>query len=408
MADVLSPEVNPIVSNNDTSKALLEPIEDKLSGLNLESKEGIDFSNAAAESERSSDNVINKKQGNDHNQEENDDTGDQSGREKRRGSLERYKPPSTGNYSREEREKHRRRGHFGETKKQDEEQQEDKEKGGRSHGRFRGKGKGKDNRHSNHASQDDQNNERSKEDDSQGYGARGSYKSQLSKDWADYSFEDENKPAEGSPTANSKPKDKKDNRSWGATPEKESLTWGDPSEQNHNSNNNRRSDRKNPRNERNHNQHNDYRNQYEQIDLRQKLNEKRAANPNYEHGSTDNNSYAQNGNHNNSYRENNRNPQRQSRGVVQSNWASKSEFERYSNDKGRGVKGNRNPNDNQYNEKHSNQARSAAGNLPRPKKNTENFNPCHDPPEARILFATPGMSHYDRPHYSRDVIVVVR
>ena len=41
MADVLSPEVNPIVSNNDTSKALLEPIEDKLSGLNLESKESI-------------------------------------------------------------------------------------------------------------------------------------------------------------------------------------------------------------------------------------------------------------------------------------------------------------------------------------------------------------------------------
>ena len=28
--------------------------------------------------------------------------------------------------------------------------------------------------------------------------------------------------------------------------------------------------------------------------------------------------------------------------------------------------------------------------LPRPKKNTENFNPCHDPPDMRILCAPPG------------------
>jgi len=43
---------------------------------------------------------------------------------------------------------------------------------------------------------------------------------------------------------------------------------------------------------------------------------------------------------------------------------------------------------------------------PGQKRTPKNFNPCHDPPEARILFATPGMNHYDRPHYSRDVIVV--
>merc|ERR1712154_10530 len=118
------------------------------------------------ESERNLGNIRNGKHEGDHSVAENDDSGDQAGKEKRRGSLERYKPPSTGNYSREEREKHRRRGHFGETKKQDDEPQETKENFGRSHGRFRGKGKGKDNRHSNHVSQDDQNNERSNEDDS--------------------------------------------------------------------------------------------------------------------------------------------------------------------------------------------------------------------------------------------------
>ena len=406
MEDVQSPEVKPSMSNNDIPKTSSESIEDKLSGLKLESKEQIDFSKAAAESERSSDNVQSGQQEGNH-YDGNDDSGDQLGKEKRRGSLERYKPPSTGNYSREEREKHRRRGHFGETKKQDDEPSENNEKGGRSHGRFRGKGKGKENKNSNNASQENQKDANSNEDGSETHGARGTYKSQLSKDWADYSFEEDTKPADGSPTANNKSNGKKDNRAWGGTPEKESQTWGGE-DRNQNRNHDRRPDRQNQRHERNHNQRNDYRNQYEQpTDLRQKLNEKRAANPGYEHSSSDNNFQAQNGNYNNGYRDNNRNNSRPSRGVVQSNWASKSEFERYSNDKGRGTRGNRNENIDKFNDKHGNQAPSAAGSLPRPKKNTENFNPCHDPPEARILFATPGMNHYDRPHFSRDVIVVV-
>ena len=155
MEDVQSKEVKPDMSNSDIPKASSESIEDKLSGLKLESKERIDFSKAAAESERSSDNVQSDQQEGNH-YDGNEDSGDQSGKEKRRGSLERYKPPSTGNYSQEEREKHRRRGHFGETKKQENGPPENNEKGGRSHGRFRDKGKGKENRNSNNASQENQ------------------------------------------------------------------------------------------------------------------------------------------------------------------------------------------------------------------------------------------------------------
>lgn len=44
--------------------------------------------------------------------------------------------------------------------------------------------------------------------------------------------------------------------------------------------------------------------------------------------------------------------------------------------------------------------------LPRPKKNTENFNPCHDPPDMRVLCAPPGLSRYTRPYSTRDVAVV--
>ena len=409
MEDVLSPDAKPTMANIDTSKQLLEPIEGKLSELKLESKEEIDFSKASAESERNLDSIRNGKHEGDNSAAENDDSSDPAGREKRRGSLERYKPPTTGNYSREEREKHRRRGHFGETKKQDDEQPENKEMGrnnGRSHGRFRGKGKGKENRNSNTASQEEQTEGNTKEKDSQGSDTRGTYKSQLSKDWADYSFEEDTKPTESSPTANNKSTGKKDNRNWGGTPEKDNMAWGDPSDQNQDRNYERRSDRPNPRHERNYNQRHDNRNQYEQpTDLRQKLNEKRAANPGYEQGSSDYHQQNQNGNYNNGHRDNNRNHQKPaSRGVVQSNWASKSEFERYSNDKGRGFKGNRATNDGNFN---SNQAPSAAGKLPRPKKNTENFNPCHDPPQMRILSATPGVKYYDRPCGSRDVIVVV-
>jgi len=66
---------------------------------------------------------------------------------------------------------------------------------------------------------------------------------------------------------------------------------------------------------------------------------------------------------------------------------------------------------NQHNnrqEQHQQQQHSAAGRkpLPRPKKNTENFNPSHEPPEMRILCAPPGLSRYPRAYSTRDVAVV--
>lgn len=50
--------------------------------------------------------------------------------------------------------------------------------------------------------------------------------------------------------------------------------------------------------------------------------------------------------------------------------------------------------------------KTAAGKLPLPKRNTENFLPSYAPPEMRILAARPGLKHYDRPYSSRDVLVV--
>jgi len=50
--------------------------------------------------------------------------------------------------------------------------------------------------------------------------------------------------------------------------------------------------------------------------------------------------------------------------------------------------------------------KSVAGNLPRPKRNTENFDPSFAPPEMRILCARSGLAHYDRPYSTRDVLVV--
>ena len=35
---------------------------------------------------------------------------------------------------------------------------------------------------------------------------------------------------------------------------------------------------------------------------------------------------------------------------------------------------------------------SAGKTFQKPKKNTENFNPCHDPPEMRILAAPAGLN----------------
>lgn len=53
-----------------------------------------------------------------------------------------------------------------------------------------------------------------------------------------------------------------------------------------------------------------------------------------------------------------------------------------------------------------NNRNSVAGNLPRPKKNTENFEPSYDPPEMRILCAKEGLKKYNRPYSNRDVLVV--
>ena len=44
--------------------------------------------------------------------------------------------------------------------------------------------------------------------------------------------------------------------------------------------------------------------------------------------------------------------------------------------------------------------------LARPKKNTENFSPCYDAPEMRILCAAPGREQYTRDISSRDVLIV--
>lgn len=40
------------------------------------------------------------------------------------------------------------------------------------------------------------------------------------------------------------------------------------------------------------------------------------------------------------------------------------------------------------------------------KRNTENFDPSHAPPEMRILAAVPGLESYNRPYSTRDVLVV--
>jgi len=47
-----------------------------------------------------------------------------------------------------------------------------------------------------------------------------------------------------------------------------------------------------------------------------------------------------------------------------------------------------------------------SGKLSRPKKNTENFNPCHEAPPMRVVVATPGLAKYDRQSTTRDVIIV--
>ena len=365
-------------------------VEDKLSGLKLESKCDVDFSAAIAESQRTCENIQNGQhntrdtsEGNSNNKEHPD--------KGRRGSLERYKPPTINTCSREEREKHRRRGHFGETKGQDNVDNENSEtfnNGGRPHGRYRGRGKNKDGKGSptegpKHTNEP--NTGKEKCDEQQKYSERAVYKSQLSKDWADYSFEDDNeKVAE----------------------ETESLVWGEPEPSTKNQKNqyyDRNKDRNNSRYEQNHYQHNDYRPRSENTDLREKLNEKKAINTTGDRISKHHNQRQQSGNYN-GYGENSRHQQKPFRGNVQNDSANNSD--RYNNDKHRGYSG-RDREQQINNNTPNNHSQSAAGKLPRPKKNTENFNPCYDPPEMRILFATPGVQQYDRECGSRDVIVVV-
>ena len=399
-----------IAPDNTGIEAGKDKIEDKLSGLNLDTKKDVDFSEAVAESERNSESTKNG------HRKANDDlnSNDHIDKEKRRGSLERYKPPTTGLYSKEEREKHRRRGHFGETKKPEEVQQETRDtttSAGRTHGRYRGKGRGKEGKNSPNAEKHYTNEKIEKKEMPDEF-ERGAYKSQLSKDWADYSFEDDNTAAEEQKdghnesqqsTHTKKNYSNEEYKAWGESAGGENHNWEDHSEPNNDRNYNRKADIPNPRPHKNFNQRNDYRNQHETIDLRQKLNDKRASNAAYDKGPNDQNQRHQNGN-SNRYGDNNRHQPRPSRGVVQSNWASKSEFERYSNDKNHGYRGR----DSNENNKGSYPGNSASSKLPRPKKNTENFNPSHEPPEMRILFATPGMKQYDRMCGSRDVIVVVR
>ena len=45
-------------------------------------------------------------------------------------------------------------------------------------------------------------------------------------------------------------------------------------------------------------------------------------------------------------------------------------------------------------------------NRPRPKKNTENFNPSHEAPPMRVVVAPPGLSKYNKVSSTRDVIIV--
>lgn len=391
-----------------------KPIEDKLSGLNIESKQQIDFSDAVAESERNSDSIKTCPHEAKNDIEDNDTSIEQNNKERRRGSLERYKPPTTTTYSREEREKHRRRGHFGETKKQDDVEQENNDtnrSGGRHHGRFRGKGKGKDEKSSPKTEVNYSNEEIDKNGEPQKHGGSRAYKSQLSKDWADYSFEDDNKQVEEEVDAHvvsqqglqtQSKTSNKDSHVSGGPSNKENATFGGQSDQNRNRSFDRKNDRHNSRHDKNSNPRNDHRNQPENTDLRQKLNDKRAANAAFDKNSNNHNQRQQNGNFN-GHGDNAQHQQRSNRGVVQSNWGKN--VERSNNDRSHGYRG-RETEDHSNNIKTNNHVQTAAGNLPRPKKNTENFNPSHKPPEMRILFATPGVKSYDRPFGSRDVVVV--
>jgi hypothetical protein len=76
-------------------------------------------------------------------------------------------------------------------------------------------------------------------------------------------------------------------------------------------------------------------------------------------------------------------------------------------DRRRGGSGNRRKNSGRSRTEHSQEAaNNQRPSLPRPKKNTENFNPSYIAPEMRILFAPPNSDRYERPLSTRDVLVV--
>ena len=322
-------------------------------------------------------------------------------KEKRRNSLERYKPPSAGSLSKEEREKHRRRGHFGENKGQEDQQAEDLEKHnkvGRPHGRYRGRGVNKaDNNSRRNQREPRDNNADETENPPEGgqqSNTRGKpflYKSQLSKEWAAYSCEDD--------WDNGK-EDEAAREYW----EKDQSQGGRSSSTKHQRNQYQPSGgnrTENHNGQRPHQHDQNYKNsQYEHTDLRQKLNEKRAANSSWEDNSWGQNPIQQNGQNGRFKGENYQNGKHEQKPFGDASNDNANKAERWGNDRNRGNRAK----DDSYGR---GGGKGAAGNLPRPKKNTENFNPCYDPPEMRILAATPGVQCYTRPLGSRDVIIVV-
>ena len=65
-----------------------------------------------------------------------------------------------------------------------------------------------------------------------------------------------------------------------------------------------------------------------------------------------------------------------------------------------------NPASTNENKKDGANCKDKRQNKHRKPKNTENFSPDHTPPEMRIVFADSGLETYNKPHSTRDVVVV--
>ena len=65
-----------------------------------------------------------------------------------------------------------------------------------------------------------------------------------------------------------------------------------------------------------------------------------------------------------------------------------------------------NPASTNENKKDGANCKDKRQNKHRKPKNTENFSPDHTPPEMRIVFAESGLETYNKPHSTRDVVVV--